>query len=750
MKSNRRNPSPNPNCPIMTAVIDTIKRNTGGAARACGGDVSFTPPGTDAEISATQSAEPTSVDVSTDKMKFFFPSGSTPLPRYTIRRGLGVGGFGEVYFAVSEAGKEVALKRIQRNLDIELRGVSQCLNLKHPNLVALYDICRDEDDGAWVVMEYVAGKNLRQILNQHPQGLGEGEVRRWFAEMAAGVDHLHAAGLVHRDLKPGNLFDDMGVVKVGDYGLSKFISASQRGGHTESVGTFHYMAPEIGRGQYGRGIDLYAMGVILFELLTGRVPFDGESCHEIIVKHLTALPDLTGIDQPYRSVIAAALEKDPAKRPANVAAMLAPLGLTTTSPVIGWLSSMPASVAPTDADGSPVYTASVVREAEEKQSPAPESPPPGVGFDPVGAAATAQASPNAPMPTNEEPIARAVRQSLRSFGHWWGTMERSPGAKTALFIIGIVTLVINTHWLLPTLWVLGIFYVPYYIIRNMVLHVRQQPSYAQAQRVAESQPARRRPHTMAAWRHQMRNGLKAKHTTTRIAELGTSSIVAVLTTFFLAIIAGIVGLRSGPVGPLELAPYGLLTAVGIVSSLAVLLMGKLWERGEGESLRRRIALAGVGAGIGLFVFGFSQHLMLSVDSGLTRVIDSTTLPQALYAEGGLPRGSALAAHFALLFAGLRWWKMVDPLRKRRLSLWSVAVAIVAEWLVHQILPIPQPAGMLLAGGIAIVVQMSAPWVNPALQEDPPRRPEGAPGFTANPQPIPAGTGVGVSPKGVVG
>ena len=121
-------------------------------------------------------------------MTFSYPPGSTPLPRYTIRRGIGMGGFGEVYFAVSEAGKEVALKRIQRNLDVELRGVSHCLNLKHPNLVALYDICRDDQDQAWVVMEYVAGPNLRQVLDESPDGLSEQEVRRWFTAIAAGVE----------------------------------------------------------------------------------------------------------------------------------------------------------------------------------------------------------------------------------------------------------------------------------------------------------------------------------------------------------------------------------------------------------------------------------------------------------------------------------------------------------------------------------------------------------------------------------
>ena len=77
---------------------------------------------------------------------------------YTIKRGVGHGGFGEVYYATSDAGKEVALKLIRRNLDVELRGITQCLNLKHPNLIALYDIRQDDQGDTWVVMEYVSGR----------------------------------------------------------------------------------------------------------------------------------------------------------------------------------------------------------------------------------------------------------------------------------------------------------------------------------------------------------------------------------------------------------------------------------------------------------------------------------------------------------------------------------------------------------------------------------------------------------------
>ena len=256
---------------------------------------------------------------------FLYASGARPLDGYTIKRGVGSGGFGEVYYAVSDAGKEVALKLIRRNLDTELRGMRQCLNLKHPNLLSLYDIRRDQSGDTWVVMEYMSGRSLESEMADHPQGLAPQEALKWFRGIAAGVACLHDHGIVHRDLKPGNIFCDEGAVKVGDYGLSKFISCSRRSGHTESIGTVHYMAPEVAHGRYGKELDIYALGAVLYELLTGRVPFEGESVGEVLMKHLTAQPDVSKLAEPYRSVVRRALEKDPARRFATVAEMLASL-----------------------------------------------------------------------------------------------------------------------------------------------------------------------------------------------------------------------------------------------------------------------------------------------------------------------------------------------------------------------------------------------------------------------------------------
>ncbi len=254
-------------------------------------------------------------------MKFSYSSGQRPLDGYALKRGIGKGGFGEVYFALSDGGKEVALKLVRDDQQIELRGVAQCLNLKHPNLVALYDLRRDARGDHWVVMEHVAGDTLNVVLSRHPDGLPRELAREWFLGLARAVNYLHDHGIVHRDLKPANIFIENGTVKVGDYGLSKSIGTSQRTRQTESIGTVYYMAPEISTGNYNKQIDTYAAGVILYEMLSGRVPFEGESSGEILMKHLTSPPDLSKVPAEWVPILAKALSKNPAHRYASMADM---------------------------------------------------------------------------------------------------------------------------------------------------------------------------------------------------------------------------------------------------------------------------------------------------------------------------------------------------------------------------------------------------------------------------------------------
>src|SRR6185436_2063325 len=103
---------------------------------------------------------------------FQYKHGDRPLDGYTIQRAAGRGGFGEVYYAVSDSGREVALKFIQGYEQIELRGVSQCMNLKSPHLVTIFDVKHNADGVPFVIMEYVSGPSLRQILDESPSGLG--------------------------------------------------------------------------------------------------------------------------------------------------------------------------------------------------------------------------------------------------------------------------------------------------------------------------------------------------------------------------------------------------------------------------------------------------------------------------------------------------------------------------------------------------------------------------------------------------
>lgn len=457
---------------------------------------------------------------------FGYPSGSTPLEGYTIKRGIGVGGFGEVYFAVSDAGKEVALKRILRNVDIELRGVKQCLNLKHVHLVSLFDIRQDAHGQVWVVMEHVAGECLKDKLDRNPHGLPHDEVNFWTLGIGLGTAYLHDRGIVHRDLKPGNIFLDEGVVKIGDYGLSKFIARSQRVDQTQSVGTFHYMAPEISKGEYGREVDIYALGVMLFEMTTGTLPFLGETSQEIALKHLTATADLSPVPERYRSTVERCLRKDPAERFGRVEELLDSLDLPSGPGVaaFSWIRRRDTEEGddrPTDRAeppipiepslGRPSRAAEIllevddgiafgdVREAPEKATADAEPAirrdrhpgnPFRDGWSSLGefpqpssqaAASLLKSAPASlvPAPASlvierhdpQEPIAAAVRKQWRRLADWWISSRMSAPAKVLLLIAAVTVVLLNSQWLLPLLVCVGIVYFPYYAGRAVWLAV---------------------------------------------------------------------------------------------------------------------------------------------------------------------------------------------------------------------------------------------------------------------------------------
>ena len=254
--------------------------------------------------------------------QFQYKYGDSPLAGYTIQRAAGRGGFGEVYYALSDGGRQVALKVVQNYEQIELRGIGQCMNMKSPHLVTIFDVKHNAENKPFVVMEYVDGPSLRDLINESPGGLGQQKAAFFLREIAKGLSFLHDCGIVHRDLKPGNIFYENGSVKIGDYGLSKAISTGANSGQTITVGTVNYMAPEIGAGRYDRSIDIYALGVILYEMLTGQVPFFGDSPAEVLLKHVSAEPDLAELDEPFKTVLRKSLAKDPADRYQTVQEMV--------------------------------------------------------------------------------------------------------------------------------------------------------------------------------------------------------------------------------------------------------------------------------------------------------------------------------------------------------------------------------------------------------------------------------------------
>jgi hypothetical protein len=663
-------------------------------------------------------------------MKFTYASGSRPLDGYTIKRGVGRGGFGEVYFATSDAGKEVAIKLIRRNLEVELRGVTQCLNLKHPNLISLYDIRTDEMGDQWVIMEYVSGESLEDVIERNPGGMPVDEVLWWMRGVCAGVAYLHDHGIVHRDLKPGNIFSDEGTVKIGDYGLAKFISCSRRSGQTESVGTVHYMAPEIANGRYGREIDTYALGIILFEMLTGRVPFEGESVGEVLMKHLTAEPDLSVLAEPYQDIVRRALAKDPAVRVNSVGEMLALLPGGDEHAVLKPVTARPTAPSPRPAP-SPLAS---LRDADAAAKE---------GFN----QAVNWARPDADAPI-EEPVWKAIRGGLDYVRRRWqgdGVPRMTALQKSLLAIISVFATIwlfdVGVDIVVQLLVVYAIYYAVWITFirpglrRNATAPARTAsgngaarpvdqntaawpPASAASAPVAKkpSAPARRR-HVRPSWRDRANQQLAAKSLRDKLSELLGSMLLAAL---FAAIAASIAPLLLGQQATSDtLAVYLWLVTIGTLGSWAILVPAKFAEGKLEDQVPMRLSLLLCGAVVGAAAWLLGNTLLLHspgwgepVDVG-HGLLSHEMLGWPSTNELANPSLPVYVAYFAFLFLLPRWWRQTEFTRDRRMSLWWVTVCVGWAWLLHVFWWFPQPTGMLAAGVIAMSTQLASPWMPPS-------------------------------------
>jgi len=666
-------------------------------------------------------AEPESDERSQAAMRYAYASGSTPLPGYTIKRGVGRGGFGEVYFAVSDAGKEVALKLIRRNLEVELRGVTQCLNLKHHNLIALYDIRSDEYEDRWVVMEYVSGESLDDAIDRHPNGMPVELATQWFNGIATGVAYLHDHGIVHRDLKPANIFLDDGIVKIGDYGLSKFISCSRRSGQTESVGTVHYMAPEIANGRYGKEIDTYALGIILYEMLTGHVPFEGESVGEVLMKHLTAEPDLSVLEEPYQGIVRGTMAKDPDMRIKNVGEML---------------KRLPGGAATGGVNVTPTANGATVDGAASEDKEFVESP------------WIAIEEPQTPSEETdeEEPIYASIRDGWRELDHRFRNSNMHPIMK-GIILAGLVYLmVVSTGAWVPVMISMGSIYLVYRVLWALIVEPSKSKKKLQVPYTKPASPGAHSPMSKPiaseespqpkasrksrvfkrkqrlSVQQQLHEHLAAKPMRERMMDLmGSMLLAAVIATVASFVVCSIaVGAASA-----ELYVWVALSVT--ISVWALMVPAKLLEgKVEDQTPMRFIQLV-LGAVVGIAVWGIAEVLMLNLplsnDMGVTPretlssevfgVMEGNQLWTGFQAESLSVPAQACVAYFAFLFVGLAWWRQAEASRNRRVNLWSVGWCGFMAWLLHLVWWFPQPAGLLGAVMIAFTLQLSSSWLPPS-------------------------------------
>ena len=657
-----------------------------------------------------------------EAMRFSYACGDRPLDGYVIKRGIGLGGFGEVYFALSDAGKEVALKRIQRHIDIELRGVSQCLNLKHVNLISLWDIREDSQGNGWVVMEYVPGGSLRDVIEASRSGMALEKVQDWFRGIASGVRYLHNHGIVHRDLKPGNIFwdDDEQVVKIGDYGLSKLMSAGRLSGQTESVGTFHYMAPEIGRGIYGKEIDLYALGIILYEMLTGQVPFDGESSQEIMMKHLTAEPELSCLQDGFRTIIEKSLSKDPDRRYENIDAMLVDFEKCCEAPSRSTLSEPspelwvnhdsttlqdPSQSQADSFDGNRQDSSDVLYIADDQGEVGVNGQSEMVFGDlrEVVDAVPVEIWEPAKRGLAAEPVARTVQNLYFKAADNWNQSNIGTPAKVIILVVAGIILFNNSGWLVPLAGTIAVFYRLYLLARLAVRVVR---GTAQSAIDRQRQLARLR----AVWTAQVGE----QRWVPKLGELFGSFVTSGLLVLCLVLVAAF----ASSDGDYEAASYWALmtwlSTVAVTTSWCVLLAGKIWEKHEGDPIRRRFAMMVAGVFVGAVSFGISQYFLLDMQAqNPLNHSFITALPSTLSSSAGQPFLAAHVIFFALFFSAFRWWKQVDPFRKTRLSFWSVGLVLLGGTIINEVAGFPFPWMIAMVGAASIGIQLSAPWIGQA-------------------------------------
>src|SRR5574344_1316720 len=246
--------------------------------------------------------------------------------RYEILQTIGEGGMANVYLAKdSILGRNVAVKILRGDLASDEKFIKKfqrealsASSLSHPNIVEIYDV--GEDDGNYfIVMEYIEGKNLKQLLKKRGN-LTVHEVVDIMLQITSAMGVAHDSLIIHRDLKPQNiLIKDDGEIKITDFGIAMALNATQLTQTNSAMGSVHYFPPEQANGK-GSTLksDVYSLGIMMFELLTGELPFRGDNAVEIALKHLRdPIPDIRDINPNIPQSVENIIIKSTAKNQKN-------------------------------------------------------------------------------------------------------------------------------------------------------------------------------------------------------------------------------------------------------------------------------------------------------------------------------------------------------------------------------------------------------------------------------------------------
>lgn len=252
---------------------------------------------------------------------------------YRVDALLGRGGMGSVYRGLDMMlDRPVAIKVLRSDISSSAQHIERfrqeaktLARLLHPHIATLYTLLRERDD-LYMIMEFVEGETFEALIERERR-IGLDRALDLFDQALRGIDYAHRSGVVHRDIKPANfMLTPDGHVKVMDFGIARLLGSRRMTQTSQSIGTAEYMSPEQVRGrEVDSRSDVYALGVLLFEMLTGRVPFEDESFFEVMQAHVSTPAPKLRVRSPeapeaLEDAIAQALEKDPADRFPSIAA----------------------------------------------------------------------------------------------------------------------------------------------------------------------------------------------------------------------------------------------------------------------------------------------------------------------------------------------------------------------------------------------------------------------------------------------